>query len=78
MVKNSVCKEYLERLNFLYLCEQFPDEMVRHAGHATYKRLCAKYGTEIVETKYGTEIVETTHALSFADKRCRRIAEWLI
>lgn len=40
-------REYLERLNFLYWYERFPEEVRLHADHPTYKRLREKYRTAI-------------------------------
>lgn len=40
-------REYLERLNFLYWYERFPEEVRLHADHPTCKRLCQKYRTAI-------------------------------
>ena len=41
--KNFRFNEYLERLNFLYLCEQFPEDLAQHTGNEIYKKLCRKY-----------------------------------
>ena len=44
---NSNFLEYLERLNFLYWCSRFPEEVKRYAGHATFERLREKYKADI-------------------------------
>jgi len=43
----SQFREYLERLNFLYWYERFPEEVELYADHATYKRLREKYAADI-------------------------------
>lgn len=40
-------REYLERLNFLYWYERFPEEVRLHADHPTCKRLREKYSAAI-------------------------------
>jgi len=44
---SSNSKEYLERLNFLYWYERFPEEVELYANHATCKRLREKYAADI-------------------------------